>query len=429
VTLAPSRRLYGLGAIMFVALVASTRNRSDFGAPAFLVPLAVAGVAYLLAIREFFQTPSYPRHVIFACLALAALWQVPFLLMPPTSQDDIHRYVWDGRMQRLGYNPYTAIPADPALATLHTPETRGLNNPDVPSPYPVGAQLFFRAVTAIHESTFMFKVALVACDLAIAFVLLDVLRRVGQGEHWVLAYAWHPLLATDVAGSGHIDILGVLLLLVSAAALARRWRAIAAVAFGLAVAVKFLPIVLTPLYWRRVRLRDALLAALVVGILYVPFLERGRIPIGSLGIFVLRFRFNDPVFATLERVARPQIVAAIAVLLGLVTAVWLRRKHSKGSSDAWVWPMAASLACAPVLYPWYLLWLVPFLRSASTLPLMVWTVSVLSTYFVWYLHAHGHPWQVPLWITVLEYGPVLTAAAIVSFRRFAGPATPVSAAD
>ena len=428
-TLAPSRRLYGLGAIMFVALVASTRNRSDFGAPAFLVPLAVAGVAYLLAIREFFQTPSYPRHVIFACLALAALWQVPFLLMPPTSQDDIHRYVWDGRMQRLGYNPYTAIPADPALATLHTPETRGLNNPDVPSPYPVGAQLFFRAVTAIHESTFMFKVALVACDLAIAFVLLDVLRRVGQGEHWVLAYAWHPLLATDVAGSGHIDILGVLLLLVSAAALARRWRAIAAVAFGLAVAVKFLPIVLTPLYWRRVRLRDALLAALVVGILYVPFLERGRIPIGSLGIFVLRFRFNDPVFATLERVARPQIVAAIAVLLGLVTAVWLRRKHSKGSSDAWVWPMAASLACAPVLYPWYLLWLVPFLRSASTLPLMVWTVSVLSTYFVWYLHAHGHPWQVPLWITVLEYGPVLTAAAIVSFRRFAGPATPVSAAD
>lgn len=414
---------------MFVALAACTRNRSDFGAPAFLVPLAVAGVTYLLAIRELFQTPTYPRHVIFACLALAALWQVPFLLMPPTSQDDIRRYVWDGRVQRLGYNPYTAIPADPALATLHTPETRGLNNPDVPSPYPVGAQLFFRAVTAIHESTFAFKVALVACDLAIAFVLLDVLRRAGQGEHWVLAYAWHPLLATDVAGSGHIDILGVLLLLVSAAALARRRRAIAAVAFGLAVAVKFLPIVLTPLYWRRVRLRDGLLAALVVGILYVPFLERGRIPIGSLGIYVQRFRFNDPVFATLERVASPQVVASLAVLLGLVTAVWLRRKHSRCSSDAWVWPMAASLACAPVLYPWYLLWLVPFLRSASTLPLMVWTVSVLSTYLVWYLHALGHPWQVPLWITVLEYGPVVTAAAIVSFRQPAGPATPVTAAD
>ena len=90
-----------------------------------------------------------------------------------------------------------------------------------------------------------------------------ILRSSGQGAHWILAYAWHPLLATDVAGSGHIDIVGVLLLLVSAAALGRRWRAVAAVAFGLAVAVKFLPIVLLPLYWKRVRIRDGLLAAAV----------------------------------------------------------------------------------------------------------------------------------------------------------------------
>ena len=76
-----------------------------------------------------------------------------------------------------------------------------------------------------------------------------------------------------MAGSGHIDIVGVLLLLVSAAALGRRWRAIAAVAFGLAVAVKFLPIVLLPLYWKRVRIRDGALAAAVVGLLYVPFLN------------------------------------------------------------------------------------------------------------------------------------------------------------
>src|SRR6266852_8924458 len=199
--------------------------------------------------------------------------------MPPGLDDDIHRYVWDGRVQRLGYNPYIVVPSDPALASLHTSETRTLNNPEVPSPYPAGAQLFFRAVTSIHESTFALKVAFVLCDLAIVFVLLDVLRWTRQGEHWVLAYAWNPLLATNVAGSGHIDILGVLLLLVSVAALGRRWRMIAAIAFGLAVAVKFLPVVLTPLYWRRVRVRDGLMALLVVGMLYLPFLERGRIPI------------------------------------------------------------------------------------------------------------------------------------------------------
>jgi alpha-1,6-mannosyltransferase len=416
VTLTPSRRLYLLGVIMLAALVIWALYRGRDGAPLFLVPLAVAGVAYLLAIREFSRTPKFARHVVFVCLALSVLWRAVFFLNPVGSRDDLHRYVWDGRVQRLGYNPYTAIPADPALAGLHTPETRDLNNPEVSSPYPAGAQLFFRAVTAIRESTFAFKVAFVACDLAIILVLFDVLHRTGKGEHWVLAYAWHPLLATEVAASGHIDILGVLLLVVSAAALGRRWRAVAALAFGLAVAVKFLPIVLTPLYWRRLRIPDALLALLVVGLLYVPFLEHGRIPIGSLGTFVRSFRFNDPIFATLERVASPQAVAALAVLLGFVTAVWLRSKQPVFSTDALGWPMAVSLACAPVIYPWYLLWLVPFLGSPSTLPLMVWSVSILFTQFVWYLRTLGHPWLLPGWIMLLEYGSVAIAAAIVGWR-------------
>jgi len=417
VKLTPSYRLYGLGAILLVALTICSRYFSRMGEPSFFIPLAVAGVAYLLAIRELLSTPEFPKRVIVFGLALSALWQVQFLRTPPGLDDDIHRYVWDGRVQRLGYNPYIVVPSDAALASLHTSETRTLNNPEVPSPYPAGAQLFFRAVTSIHESTFALKVAFVVCDLAIVFVLLDVLRCTRQGEHWVLAYAWHPLLAIEVAGSGHVDIVGVLLLLVSAAALLRRWRAVAAMAFGLAVSVKLLPIVLLPLYWKRVRMRDAALVAIVVGLLYVPFFNHGRIPIGSLGTYVQRFRFNDPVFATLERVAAPQLLAGLAVLVGFLTAIWMRRKSAEGSLDAFAWPMAASLFCAPVVYPWYLLWMLPFLRSTSTLPILVWTLSILPTYYVWHLRTVGRPWLVPDWIVILEYGSVAVAAAMIALRR------------
>jgi hypothetical protein len=296
-----------------------------------------------------------------------------------------------------------------------------LNNPEVPSPYPAGAQLFFRGVTAIHESIFAFKIAFVLCDLAIVLLLFNVLRRSGQGEHWVLAYAWHPLIATNVVGSGHIDILGVLLLLVSATALGRRWRVIAALSFALAVAVKFIPLVLAPLYWRRLRVRDALLGVLVFGMLYLPFLDSGRIPLGSLSTYVQRFRFNDPLFATLERVVSPRIVAGLALLVGLVSAALFRRKPRACMPDNWAWPMAASLACAPVLYPWYLLWLLPFLRSASTLPLLVWTVSILPTYLVWHLRSQGLEWKVPGWVLLLEYGSAVIAAAVVLLRRMAQP--------
>ena len=414
--LTPSLRLYGCGAILLVSLALCSRKLSSIGEPSFIISLAVAGIAYLLAVREIFSRQRFDRRVVVIGLVLAALWRIPFLLMPPGPDDDIHRYVWDGRMQRLGYNPYLVVSSDPALSGLHTSETRTLNNPDVPSPYPPGAQLFFRAVTAIHESVFAMKLAFVVCDFAIIFILLDLFRRSGKGEHWVLAYAWHPLLATEVAGSGHIDIVGVLLLLVSAAALTRRWRAVAALAFGLAVAVKFLPIVLLPLYWKRVRIRDGVMAAIVVALLYVPFLNHGRIPIGSLGTYVQSFRFNGPVFAALERVAPPQLIVGLALLAGFLTAIWMRSKAEAFSSEEFAWPMAATLLCAPVVYPWYLLWLLPFMRSVSTVPILIWTVSIIPTYYVWHLRTLGRPWLVPGWIMLLEYGSVAVALAMIKFR-------------
>jgi alpha-1,6-mannosyltransferase len=422
VKVTPTLRMYALGATLCVALSICSRNWSDRGGPYFMAFLALACIVYLLAIREFFATPRFPRRVVVIGLVLAAVWHAEFLRVP--SDDDTHRYVWDGRLQRLGYNPYLVIPDDPAAMWLHTPETRNMNNPDLPSPYPAGAQLFFRTVTAIHESTFAMKVAFVICDLVIVFVLLDLLRRTRQGEHWVLAFAWHPLLATEVAGGGHIDIVGALLLLVSAAALVRRWRTVAALAFGMAVAVKFLPIVLLPLYWKRVRIRDAALAVVMVGLLYMPFLNHGRIPFGSLGTYVQNFHFNDPVFATLERVAPPRLVAGLAVLVGFLTAVWLRKSLPEWSSGVIAWPMAASLLCAPTIYPWYLLWLLPFLRSASTLPIMVWTVSIIPTYVVWHLRTLGRPWVVPGWAMLVEYGSVATAGAIVLLRQLTRPAAP-----
>jgi len=265
----------------------------------------------------------------------------------------------------------------------------------------------------------------VLCDFAIVPVLLDVLRRNGQGAHWVLAYAWHPLLATDVAGSGHVDIVGALLLLISFAALLRRWRAVAAVAFALAVAVKLLPVVLLPLYWRRIRVRDGVLAVIVFWLLYLPFLKHGHVPTGSLGTYIQYFRFNDPVFATLERVVSPQFLVGVSVVVGFLCAIWVRRK-SIPDADAFAWPMAASLLCAPVVYPWYLLWLLPFLRSITTLPLIIWTVAIIPTYYVWHLRTLGRPWLVPGWIMALEYGAVAVAGAIIAFRRRTGPAGPRS---
>jgi hypothetical protein len=405
--------------MLCVALIFCSRNFEDRGGPYFNASLALAGIVYLLAVRELFATQEFSRRVVIFGLVLAAVWHVQFLRLPVGPDDDIHRYVWDGRLQRLGYNPYLVIPGDPAAQALHTPETRNLNNSNLPSLYPPGAELFFRAVTAIRESTFALRVAFVVCDFAIVLLLLDLLRRGRQGAHLVLAYAWNPLLAIEVAGSGHIDIVGALFLVVSVAALGRRWRATAAIALGLAIAIKLLPIVLLPLYWKRVRVRDALLATALVTLLYVPFLNHGHIPTGSLGTYVQTFRFNGPVFAALDQVAPPQMLIGLAVLAGLVIATWLKRAAPEWSPDLLVWPLAVSLLCAPAVFPWYLLWLLPFLTSTSTMLIAVWTVAIIPTYVNWHLRTLGRPWgALPGWVMPLEYGCVAVVAAIIALRRF-----------
>jgi hypothetical protein len=94
--------------------------------PYFTVSLTLAGIVCLLAIRELFATPTFARRVVVIGLVLAAVWHIEFLRVPAGADDDIHGYVWDDRLQRLGYNPYIVVPSDPAAKGLPTPETRTL---------------------------------------------------------------------------------------------------------------------------------------------------------------------------------------------------------------------------------------------------------------------------------------------------------------
>ncbi len=103
-----------LGATLCVALTICSRNFGDRGGPYFMASLTLAGIAYLFAFVSFSLRRYFPRRVVVIGLVLAAVWNIAFLRLPAGADDDIHRYVWDGRLQRLGYNPYLVVPSDPA---------------------------------------------------------------------------------------------------------------------------------------------------------------------------------------------------------------------------------------------------------------------------------------------------------------------------
>jgi hypothetical protein len=86
------------------------------------------------------------------------------------------------------------------------------------------------------------------------------------------------------------------------------------------------------------------------------------------------------------------------------------------------WPMAATLLFAPVVFPWYLLWLLPFLTSSSTLPIIVWTVSIIPTYIMWHFRMLGRPWgALPAWVMVVEYGCMAVTGIVMGVSRSGEP--------
>jgi alpha-1,6-mannosyltransferase len=366
----------------------------------FFVCMAIAAAAYVRTLGLIDRIVDGSRRALLLSLALAACWRLPLLLMPPTLSTDVYRYVWDGRIQRLGYNPYLLVPTNRAHLDLHTTETRLMNHPGLPTPYPAGAELFFRVVMTVHESARAMKLAIVVCDAACAAVLLFWLITSSRNPWWVLAYAWNPLVSLEGAGNGHIDLLGTLCLVTTALSLARGRRTIAALALALGVAVKFLPVVLLPLFWRRIGIRHATLAIAVLAVLYFPFLNSGGLPIGSLNAYFKWWRINGPLYAALELVFPTAALVMLPAACGFAVAVWARWHWAIESPEAWAWPVAVALLFAPTVYPWYLLWLTPFLFSPWTLPLAVWSVSALITYCL-----------LPSWATtVIEYGAVVLAA-------------------
>jgi hypothetical protein len=418
-----SVRLWACGAIIAPALLTFGVVRPENGSVPFFALLGLAATGYLLALHQVARGLRPSRRTLLACAALALAWRIPMVLAPPEPAADLRRYVWDAHLIRAGLSPYAVIPADPAFAHLRTSESWPLNNPDVPSPYPPGAQLYFLAATTLGESARALKLAAFLCDVLLALVIWRGLVGTGANPGWILAYLWSPLVSLEVARHGHVDIAGALLLALAALAFLRGRAMSGSVAFALSITVKPLPIVLLPILWRRISPRHLVAGVAVLLALYLPFWDHGRLPLGSMPAVVHRFRFNGPIFAGLAALAGPAAATGLAVAAGLAVAIWARRRLSLASSQAWAWPMAATLLCAPLVYPWYLVWLTPFLVTPQTMPLTVWTVSILTTYVAW--QRVGVPWGVPIWVLVIEYGALLGAAVwLWATRRVARPTSP-----
>jgi hypothetical protein len=371
----PLAVLAGLGAALIALNGLGLAILGDWDADYGFVAVALAqGALYLVAAAVVRRHADGPGPLV-VVLAVAALLRLGLVAAEPPHSTDLYRYIWDGRVQAAGINPYRYIPADPALHGLRDDEIfPRINRADyAPTIYPPAAQLSFLAVTRIAEAPWALKLGWLALEGAAVVALMQLLRGLGRPRHRVLLYAWHPLPVWEIAGGGHVDVgaMAFLVLAVMAAAGGRRL----ATGVLLAVSLLFKPLAVAalPAFWKPWDLRLPAALAATVLLLYLPYaVGVGPGVFGFLGGYVgeegivagsgfFALALIEAVTGRLPPAATAAYAIAALVILAALSWSAVRDRRTDAAAiagRAQVLLVAFLLLLSPN-YPWYFVVLVP----------------------------------------------------------------------
>jgi Glycosyltransferase family 87 len=403
--------------------------------PAYLLLGGAAGLLSLLAATIL--SASRPGLLLLS----AALFRATLLLRAPDLSDDIHRYLWDARVAAAGISPWAYAPDDPAVAGLEPVLRSRVAHREVRTVYPPVAEAAFRVGSLGGVRPRQLKALFAAADVAIVWLL----ARRGSGFAAAL-YAFHPLPVLEGAGQGHLDALGIALLLASLSFLGARRRVFAGVSYALSALTKYVPLAAALPLLRRGGWRLALSGAGVVSAVWLLSARGGVSPAGGLFDYASRWEFNSVLYPAAAGVMRSADlpVRAKAAFLGWKERhghpAWTRlvfpyfsegffARAVLGSLLAlllfWIgWrvrePRTATFASlgalmlfSPTLHPWYLLWTLPFAAERREPAFLYLSFVAPLSYGLLYPVA-GLSKPLILWF---EYGPF----ALLLAGTLAGP--------
>jgi hypothetical protein len=387
-------------AVMAIALtgltVATPTLHLRYSGWALIAAFALGGLGAWAATR--LADGSDQRSALVIILAGAVAMRMALLFVEPYLSTDIYRYIWDGRVQAAGINPYRYVPNAPELAQLRDAAIFPLINRAsyAPTIYPPAAQAIFLGLTRLGESVIVMKLGLLACEAATMAAIVALLERQGAPPTRIAAYAWHPLPVWEIAGNGHVDAAMIALLMAGLLLFARGRTILAGVAATLGALVKPAAALALPVFWRPWDWRLPLAVALTVVLAYLPYLSVGAGVLGFLPAYLQEEGFASgagsgfKLLWLVEQIAGPvphggtlYIGFAALALIALALAVGFRSDRSEEASiRSLSWLLIAFLVLSSPHYPWYFLVLVPFLVLAPFLTAWVLTLGGVLFYDV-----------------------------------------------
>ena len=344
---------------------------------------------------------------------------------PPATSSDSARYAWDGIVQKAGISPYRFVPADPALKELRpdwlfretahgsrcpqglypagstrsgmltsaltdgsTTLCTAINRPQVPTIYPALAEIYFLAVRLLPDPDtgyIAFQLAGLALSLVMTAVLLLFLRRRSRPMYLAAWWAWSPLVLSEAVNNAHVDVLGAVLATAALVLLVRANVFFSGVAFGAAVAVKLIPLMMAPGMLFRRPLRFSLTAVLTFVILYLPYvLISGSAVLGYLPGYLAEEGYGAGTsgrFALVRMVVPDRWASAVGAVLLLMLAIYVwRTADPQRPWDKQVLMVGLTLLIVSPNYPWYALLLMPLIVLSGRFEYFIIPLAVTIMY-------------------------------------------------
>ena len=361
-------------------------------------------------------------HLSMILISFAVLFRLTIFWCQPSLSEDFYRYVWDGRVQIAGINPYRYPPEAKELAALRDSNHALINHQDVRTPYPPFAETIFHLLAKIPGGAVSFKAGILLFDFLLIAVLYVILRVEKLPRTLLLVYAWHPLPVLEFSGSGHMDIIAISLFFLSYLMVLRSQNAAGGVLMSAAILTKYIPIISLPWILPKANWKFVMIlivfAVIAIGIYYTPDL----VMLKGIFAFYQKWWFNDSLFSILYKLlggAEPaRLFGGGAILLS--AAYCLLKRYSIFQSFLIIY--GTILIFSPVVHPWYVCWMIPVLVFHRNIAWLFFSGWIVWAYLIIYLFPVG-VWQHVLWLTLLVYVPLFLLLFYSAVRPSAQPAS------
>jgi len=369
--------------------------------------LIVFGIIFSLVFYLIIMIEKRPaeKHTLGIILFFSIIFRLILLPSELIHENDIYRYLWDGKSLIHGINPYKHPPLDLKMYEMGSEEMATKNfsekdklrirklislrdqkpvyfarisYKDVPTIYPPVAQGVF-ALSAFlrQDSILLMKFIFVLFDVGVIFLIIGLLRYFNRNPCYCLVYAWSPLVLKEFANSGHYDSLAIFLTMLGIYYFVNKSGKGMTASLAMATLSKFYAIVLIPLARKIWKKRDLLLFVGLINIFYLPFFIMDLTGVNGVFEGLITYHrewaYNSSIFAffgVLLSGLFPHIentYSLAKIIVGLIyLGILFKLYRDKDMDDLKVMhrcfiAIAALFILSPVGDPWYFCWVMPFL--------------------------------------------------------------------